>query len=252
MTARELNRAPRESLRNIPDSYVRRTAPSGGARLRAAWQVRDVLFPEFVGLGVTQLTGGLVLPLVQWNDDCLTWRERAGVLPAVDRLTLRARLDGGGAPASSPVGRAVFVSLQSPQALNALSRLAGYGTTVALHLDPSGLGMQSPSRQSNGPVDLFTAAECEWRGISLVHVWDGGLDVIVDAAATHYQSRDPDASTRQVEPALPASTGRTNLRHEQLLDLAMRTGRVRPTFEANVRLAHAHRAVQCQCIAGRR
>lgn len=128
-----------------------------------------------------------------FNDEIVRARTLAGLGPALNRQTLRDRLDMGGLPAASPLTAAVFVGWWGSTSLTSMSRLGGYGQTILLtdstHLDPLAL------------------AECDWRGIGVASMTS---DRLVEGER---------AVEWLVRPATPSASDTTNLRFEQLLEL---------------------------------
>ena len=143
-------------------------------------------------LGPATLADTTVVTAVDFDDAVIDARLRFGLLPALDRATLRERLDGGGTAAAAPVREAMFFGIWGRTSLTSMSRLGGYGMPVLL----------SPA---HADLDLLALAECDWRGI--------GVATTDDAGALHWNL-----------PPVPArKNGLTNMRFEQLLDLALLT-----------------------------
>lgn len=143
-----------------------------------------------VVLGPATLADTTVIPAVDFNDAVVDARLRGGLLPALDRLTLRQRLDHGGTAAAAPVREAMFFGVWGRTSLTSMSRLGGYGMPVLL----------SSAQASLDPIGL---AECDWRGIGVATTDTNG------------------ALQWHLAPAQARKDGRTNMRFEQLLDLAL-------------------------------
>ncbi len=190
-----LNRARRESVSQRPWTSVRRWPDSSSVR-EAVHRLRASVAPAATCLGPVFMADGLVVPLVTWNAGVLAQRIRSDDHhPAIDRLTLRHRLDASDHAALSPVSEVVFIGFWAPSALDVLGRLRGYGRTILL-------------LWSGQDLDDLAAAECDWRGISVASVnRKQELRWLVET---------------ETEPSLCAFDRFTNLRCEQLLDVAQR------------------------------
>jgi hypothetical protein len=141
-------------------------------------------------LGPATIADTTVVTAVDFDDAVIDARLRTGLLPALDRATLRERLDGGGTAAVAPVRDAMFFGIWRRTSLTSMSRLGGYGMPVLL----------SPAHADMDPLAL---AECDWRGIGVATADGAGA----------FQWKLP--------PAPPRRNGLTNMRFEQLLDLAL-------------------------------
>lgn len=175
---------------------------SGADRSREASWCRNALVElvarEYVGamaLGPVVVGDATVVVLVALDDDLVEARARAGAEPALDRITLRERLEQGGHMAVSPVREVAFVGVWGRTNLTGLTRLRGYGETLLI----------APPETLLDPVEL---AECDWRGIGVLQA----------AVPT-----DPDGTHWHVMPGVRQRPWATNMRYEQLLELAMRT-----------------------------
>lgn len=143
-------------------------------------------------LGPATIADTTVVTAVDFDDAVIDARLRTGLLPALDRATLRERLDGGGTAAAAPVRDAMFFGIWGRTSLTSMSRLGGYGMPVLL----------SPAHADMDPLAL---AECDWRGI--------GVAAADGAGAFQWKLR----------PVPARRNGLTNMRFEQLLDLALLT-----------------------------
>jgi hypothetical protein len=151
--------------------------------------VRTHSHPGATAIGPAVIADATVATVVTFDHEVLARRERDGVSPALDRLTLRGRLAGHGPDAQSPVRRAQFISVWGRASLTSLSRLGGYGQPLLL---------VTPWMQ----LDDLDLAECDWRGIGVVQVGPHAhLDWLVS-------------------PTVPEPAIWTNMRFEQLVDLA--------------------------------
>ena len=143
-------------------------------------------------LGPATLADTTVVTAVDFDDAVIDARLRIGLPPALDRATLRERLDGGGTAAAAPVRDAMFFGIWGRTSLTSMSRLGGYGMPVLL----------SPAHADMDPLAL---AECDWRGIGIA-------------------TTDGTGALQWKLPPVPARRrGVTNMRFEQLLDLALLT-----------------------------
>lgn len=143
-----------------------------------------------VMLGPATLADTTVALAVDFDDAVVDARLRCGLLPALDRVSLRQRLDHGGTAAAAPVREAMFFGVWGRTSLTSMSRLGGYGMPVLL----------SSAQARLDPIGL---AECDWRGIGVA-------------------TTDGNGALQWQLPPMPArKDGRTNLRFEQLFDLAL-------------------------------
>lgn len=169
--------------------------------LDASWcrnALIELMAREYVGamaLGPVVVGDATVVALVVIDDDRVEARARAGVAPALDRITLRERLEQGGRMAVSPVREVAFVGVWGRTDLTGLTRLGGYGETMLI----------APPATVLDPVEL---AECDWRGVGVLQA-----AVPADIGGTHWH----------VMPGVRPRPWATNMRYEQLLELAMRT-----------------------------
>lgn len=143
-----------------------------------------------VMLGPATLADTMVVLAVDLDEAVVNARLRCGLLPALDRVTLRQRLDHGGTAAAAPVREAMFFGVWGRTSLTSMSRLGGYGMPVLLSSAHTGLD----------PIGL---SECDWRGIGVATTDGNG------------------ALQWQLPPVRARKGGRTNMRFEQLLDLAL-------------------------------
>jgi len=181
----------------VRERLVSRSWPQLAGSACSAWWLREIIdavredsYPAQLCLGPVAMVDAVVVPLVAFDDEVVGARMRVGLEPALDRLSLRERLDGQGNGAVTPVVDATFLGVWARTSLSALARLGGYGE-VAL-LVPDGA---SPT--------MIELAECDWRGIGVATVGSGGeVDWLVSAARPVHRNRW------------------TNMRAEQLLDLA--------------------------------
>lgn len=171
-----------------------RTLMGDVARVEWAKAIVDAAAAESmtnpVVLGPAMLADTTVIPAVDFDDAVVDARLTCGLLPALDRVTLRQRLDQGSTAAAAPVREAMFFGVWGRTSLTSLSRLGGYGMPVLL----------SSPQASLDPIGL---AECDWRGIGVATTNSNG--------AIHWH----------LAPAQARKDGRTNMRFEQLLDLAL-------------------------------
>lgn len=149
-------------------------------------------------LGPAMFADTIVVPIVVFDEAVVERRAAEGLAPALDRLTLHARLDHAGWEARSPIVSVMFAGLWGRTDLTSLTRLGGYGQVVML-ISPT---------QVISPIDL---AECDWRGVGIF---------------TPSTQRAMDGATAScgwlLEPERPAPHRVTNMRYEQLVDLAGR------------------------------
>lgn len=179
--------------------------------LGASW-CRDALIEltarEYVGamaLGPVVVGDAMVVALTVVDDDLVEARSQVGVAPALDRITLRERLEEGGRMAVSPVREVAFVGVWGRTDLTGLTRLGGYGETLLI----------APPATVLDPVEL---AECDWRGV-------GVLQTAVPTASqdsSQVCSEDLRSTRWSVMPGVRPRPWATSMRYEQLLELALR------------------------------
>jgi hypothetical protein len=149
-------------------------------------------------LGPAMFADTTVVPIVAFDEEVLEHRAAEGLAPALNRLTLHARLEVAGWEARSAIESVMFVGLWGRTDLTSLTRLGGYGPVVML----------ISQAQVISPIDL---AECDWRGVGAfaprAHCTSGGA--AVDGGWL-------------LEPERTAAHRVTNMRYEQLVDLAAR------------------------------
>lgn len=138
----------------------------------------------------TTVAGTVVAPIVELNEIVVKARARAGHAPALDRLSLRERLEAGGVGAASPVLDVAFVGVWGRANLTSMARLGGYGRAV-LMIAPGDI------------VDPLELAECDWRGIGVATTGTCGEIEWLVAPTFRYPGES------------------TTMRYEQLLDLAL-------------------------------
>jgi hypothetical protein len=143
-------------------------------------------------LGPVKIAGGVVVPFATFDEEVLETRVKLGLEPAVDRLTLRRRLEDGGLPARAPIRDLALVGLLGHTSYTTMARVSGYGTPVLL------------AYRRHQP-DALTVAECDWR--------DLGLALVDELHATRWLIR----------PTRGPSSSVTDLRQEQLLEVAWRS-----------------------------
>jgi len=182
----------RTAVDDLLDDLTDRAGRSGACALPSAGGTgpRD--------LGPALLADTTVVPIAVFDREVLELREAEGLEPALDRLTLHTRLELDGWEARSPVESVMFLGLLGRTGLTSLARLGGYGQVTLL----------SSQTQGISTVDL---AECDWRGIG----------VFVPSA-----QRATDGVTARggwlLQPERAERQRLTNLRYEQLVDLACR------------------------------
>ena len=169
---------------------------AGGGIAQGAWlrgAVQTLLSSRGAGwrsLGPASIAGAVVVPIVELDEKVVTARAQAGQAPALDRLSLRGRIEAGGVGAKSPVLDAAFVGVWGRAGLTPMARLGGYGRAVLMVARGEG-------------VDPLELAECDWRGIGVASIGiNGEIEWLV--------------------PSTFQGTGKlTTMRYEQLLDLAL-------------------------------
>lgn len=196
----------------------------------------ELMAREYIGavaLGPVVVGDAMVVTLVVVDDDLVEARAQAGVAPALDRITLRERLEQGGRMAVSPVREVAFVGVWGRTDLTGLTRLGGYGETLLI----------VPPATVPDPVEL---AECDWRGVGVLQT----TEPMTEPMTGHTRSQDGARPAREesqvcsedlvparwlVMPGVRPRPWATSMRYEQLLELAMRAPtRLRPEVPSAV------------------
>lgn len=188
--ARPSDSSPREALPRREWSHA------GGGVSQGAW-LRDAIQMLVLNQGAgwralrpATVAGAVVVPMVELDEMVVNARARAGQAPALDRLSLRERLEAGGVAAASPVFDVAFVGVWGRANLTSMARLGGYGRAIL---------MVSPGTI----VDPLELAECDWRGVGVATTGTcGEIEWLVPSTFRH-----------------PGQA--TTMRYEQLLDLAL-------------------------------
>lgn len=190
MRARPSDSSPREVLPRREWRHV------GGGTAQGIWlrdAVQTLVLKQGGGwraLTPATIAGANVVPMVELDERVVNARARSGHAPALDRLSLRERLEAGGLWAAPPVLDVAFVGVWGRASLTAMARLGGYGRAV-LMVTPGDIAE---------PLEL---AECDWRGVGVATTGTfGEIEWLVPSTF-----RYPGEST--------------TMRYEQLLDLAL-------------------------------
>lgn len=190
MRARPSDSSHREALPRREWSHA------GGGVSQGTWlrdAVQALVLNQGAGwraLGPATVAGAVVVPMVELDEMVVHARALAGQAPALDRLSLRERLEAGGIGAASPVLDVAFVGVWGRANLASMARLGGYGRAV-LMVAPGDI------------VDPVELAECDWRGVGVATTTTcGEIEWLVASTFKH-------------------PGGSTTMRYEQLLDLAL-------------------------------